>query len=769
MAESDNSNNQLITELTSQLAKLFQIQTQNNNETQTHRLSDGLKISIMLDNSNFSLWSRMMKVAIGGKSDALLNHLTEDPPANNSPKWNQEDLVVFSWLIQNIEPQIATNLTQFPTAKALWNALITTYSSGKDKLQTFDLHAKAYNIRQGGKTLEELWLAIQGIWGEIDIRDPNPMELPSDIIKHNNIRSEQKLFQFLNALDHKHDNIKRELLRLEPLPTAEAAYAAIRKENANQTILGAKTGTTSNSGIGTGLISSTSQDLDGVVLITRNQLRPNTNQFAYKDKNKDKDQLECTECGMKRHTRDQCFKVIGYPDWWADGHKKGKTAVATVAATRGNPEVNNSGATTKGFWLLATEQPSSSGGKSELGFGSPTPSSPLIKINKIRVVSSPKSNTSNQQDKLGFESPNSSKMPKSPKSDGGGADNMNGLGLGLGYTHIRLNPPLPDNLQKTPPPFLLLDIRTEKIIGRGTERDGLYYVDEVTRDENVMLAHGSSDRQAWLWHRRLGHPSAVFDKFTDFHAMIKTQFQSSLQVLRSDNGGEFINAQMKRFCQDNGIIHQTSCPHTPQQNGVAERKNRILLEITRPLMIESKVPKSFWPEAVATATYLVNRLPTRALDLQNPIQTLSKFLNPLPILFSNPAYLDALCLFIYRKMNEPSLMLVLKNASFSGMELIKRGTDGEVISDDTVSWLDILSSEEITHGTLPVSSTTEDLPETEVSTDILENILEIENTNHENEEDLSEQQQSAGQEQSTGYSEPEIIETTEQQTVNEQP
>ncbi|XP_071717999.1 uncharacterized protein [Rutidosis leptorrhynchoides] len=330
-----NPNNQLITELTSKLARLLQ----SNNENQPQRLPDSLKISVNLNNSNFSLWSRMIKVAIGGKSEALLNHLTKDPLENNNQKWNQDDLVVFLWVIQNIEPQIASNLTQFPTVKSLWNALVTTYSSSKDKLQTFDLHVRSNNIKQEGKSIEELWLKLQGIWGEIELRDPNPMEHPNDIIKYNNIRSEKKLFQFLNALDHKHDNIKRELLRLEPLPTVEGAYAAIRKENAHQT--------------------SKIKEADGHVLVSKNQRRSN-----YLS-SKDKDNLTCEECGMKRHTKDQCFRRIGYPEWWNDGHKKGKASVATaVAATRGNQEINNSGTTTAqgGFGLMAAEQPSSSSG-----------------------------------------------------------------------------------------------------------------------------------------------------------------------------------------------------------------------------------------------------------------------------------------------------------------------------------------------------------------------------------------------------------------------
>ncbi|XP_071719504.1 uncharacterized protein [Rutidosis leptorrhynchoides] len=262
-----HTRNNEISELTSQLAKLIQA----NVESQAHRLSDSLKINLSLNNTNFSLWSRMMKVAIGGKSDALFKHLTDDPPEVTSNKWNQEDLVVFSWIIQNIEPQIASNLTQFPTTKMLWNALVTTYSAGKDKLQNFDLHIRANNIKQEGKPLEELWLKMQGIWGEIEMRDPNPMEHPSDIVKYNNLRSEQKLFQFLNALDHKHDNIKRKILRLDPLPTIESAHAAIRKETAHQTIFGIKTEAPTHSGIATGLVASKTKEHDGHGLISKKQ------------------------------------------------------------------------------------------------------------------------------------------------------------------------------------------------------------------------------------------------------------------------------------------------------------------------------------------------------------------------------------------------------------------------------------------------------------------------------------------------------------------
>jgi len=112
------------------------------------------------------------------------------------------------------------------------------------------------------------------------------------------------------------------------------------------------------------------------------------------------------------------------------------------------------------------------------------------------------------------------------------------------------------------------------------------------------------------WVYFLKHKSKVPDKFYAFYQMIHNQFGKKIQVLRSDNGGQFVNKSMQEFLTENGLIHQTSCPNTPQHNGVAERKNRKLLEMTRAMIFDAQVPTQFWSEAVATSAYLLNRLPS---------------------------------------------------------------------------------------------------------------------------------------------------------------
>jgi len=82
-----------------------------------------------------------------------------------------------------------------------------------------------------------------------------------------------------------------------------------------------------------------------------------------------------------------------------------------------------------------------------------------------------------------------------------------------------------------------------------------------------------------------------------------------------------------------GILHQTSCAYTPQQNGVAERKNTHLFETTCTLLIHGEVPEHFWGDAILTACYLVNRMPSSVLDnnIHHSILLLHESLHPLPL------------------------------------------------------------------------------------------------------------------------------------------
>ncbi|KAK4402106.1 Retrovirus-related Pol polyprotein from transposon TNT 1-94 [Sesamum angolense] len=106
------------------------------------------------------------------------------------------------------------------------------------------------------------------------------------------------------------------------------------------------------------------------------------------------------------------------------------------------------------------------------------------------------------------------------------------------------------------------------------------------------------------------HKSEVFEKFKMWKSLVENQTGKKLKALRTDNGLEFCNQQFSELCQEFGIKRHRTTPYTPQQNGVAERMNRTLLNKVRCLLISSGLAKSFWGEALLTAAYLINRSPS---------------------------------------------------------------------------------------------------------------------------------------------------------------
>ncbi|KAL0292972.1 UNVERIFIED_CONTAM: Retrovirus-related Pol polyprotein from transposon TNT 1-94 [Sesamum radiatum] len=114
------------------------------------------------------------------------------------------------------------------------------------------------------------------------------------------------------------------------------------------------------------------------------------------------------------------------------------------------------------------------------------------------------------------------------------------------------------------------------------------------------------------------HKSEVFEKFQNWKTLVENQTGKTLKALRTDNGLEFCNQQFSDLCDKFGIKRHRTTPYTPQQNGVAERMNRTLLDKVRCLLISSGLSKSFWGDALMTAAYLINRSPSVPLSGKVP-------------------------------------------------------------------------------------------------------------------------------------------------------
>jgi transposase InsO family protein len=97
----------------------------------------------------------------------------------------------------------------------------------------------------------------------------------------------------------------------------------------------------------------------------------------------------------------------------------------------------------------------------------------------------------------------------------------------------------------------------------------------------------------------------------DIIAQVETQLGRKVKSIRSDGGGEYLNHAMSEFCASKGILHQKTTAYSPQQNGIAERLNRTLLDRARAMLLESQLPLKYWGEAILTANYLRNRAPVK--------------------------------------------------------------------------------------------------------------------------------------------------------------
>eukprot|EP00794_Sanderia_malayensis_P007838 gene7838-biopygen6374 len=116
----------------------------------------------------------------------------------------------------------------------------------------------------------------------------------------------------------------------------------------------------------------------------------------------------------------------------------------------------------------------------------------------------------------------------------------------------------------------------------------------------------------------------AFEKFKEYAKLVENFTGKRIKTFRSDNGGEYSSSEFLQYCKDHGIKKEVTIPYTPQQNGIAERLNRTLMEKARAMIYHAKLPLSFWAEAVSTANYLRNRSPTSALENATPYERFYK-------------------------------------------------------------------------------------------------------------------------------------------------
>ncbi|MCO5567568.1 hypothetical protein L7F22_021262 [Adiantum nelumboides] len=134
--------------------------------------------------------------------------------------------------------------------------------------------------------------------------------------------------------------------------------------------------------------------------------------------------------------------------------------------------------------------------------------------------------------------------------------------------------------------------------------------------------HSEDDYRRMTWVCFLKAKLEAFEVFLEFKVMVEKENGCHIKCLCTDGGGEYMSHSFDDYLREQGIRRQITCRYTPQQNGVAERKNRVIAEIARAMMNEMNMPLTYWAEAVHTIVHITNRTPTAATHEISPYERL---------------------------------------------------------------------------------------------------------------------------------------------------
>ncbi|MCO5571315.1 hypothetical protein L7F22_025053 [Adiantum nelumboides] len=132
----------------------------------------------------------------------------------------------------------------------------------------------------------------------------------------------------------------------------------------------------------------------------------------------------------------------------------------------------------------------------------------------------------------------------------------------------------------------------------------------------------SDDYSRMTWVYFLKAKSEAFEVFLEFKVMVEKENGCHIKCLHTDGGGEYMSHSFDDYLREQGLRKQITCRYTPQQNGVAERKNRVIAEIARAMMNEMNMPLTYWAEAVHTAVHIMNQTPIAAIHEISPYERL---------------------------------------------------------------------------------------------------------------------------------------------------
>ncbi|KAJ9552519.1 hypothetical protein OSB04_016564 [Centaurea solstitialis] len=611
-----------------------------------------IQAAYRLNGRNYMIWSQVIRTKRKGKGK--IHHILEPAPKKEDPKygeWDTQDSLIMSWLWDSMHPEVSGTCMFLTSAKEVWETVKQTYSKVKDAALVFEIKTKINSTKQGTTSVTEYYNTLNSLWLELDYYHSIQMKNSEDVASLIKFIEGERIYEFLAGLNMEFDQVQIQVLGKEELPTLNEVFAIIRGEEGRRSVMiEAPTIKQEESAF-----LAESSKAEGSALASMNIYGNSKSSHQPKQNNREiarTNDLFCNYCKKPGHVKEIYWKLNGRPQLGRNnggnyhgndsqqkyGNKKAWNRQGNVAITgeQSNHEpysfnkfdnawIVDSGATdhmTNSPSHFSTYTPCSGHHKIRVADGAlasiagagTISITPPINL-KSELATGRMIGHAKKKDGLYYLDTSSGKPTSRPISLVSESLSSNKVQIWL--HHFRLGHPSFHTLRtmfpqlfkkinaslfqcescqyakhqrvsfqfvnhKTLFPFAIVHTDVwgpSRIASINGARWFVTFIDDCTRVTWLFLMKNKSDVSTIVPH---------------FLSLIQNQFNTTVKVIRSDNGKEYFNQILSPILQSKGIIHQSTCPDTPLQNGVAERKNRHLLETTRALLFERKVPKRYW-------------------------------------------------------------------------------------------------------------------------------------------------------------------------------